>query len=200
METHSAAFITMLMDRLQTVEAAHQEFQETNEQLQRELQDVLIANEHLEQRVLALESSLHLELGSSSFNDGFILRLGFTLRADWLEHPLDTSYCHPLDALHYNATAFYHSSTVRMRGVPSFEINIGKDFKPTSVRQLLKAIKTWCREPASDPGRPGLLCTNAEIHFDEDTEFEGLEFVETDEESDDEDEARAAHYIINTNL
>ena len=200
METDSAAFITMLMDRLQTVEAAQQELQDTNQQLRLELQDVLVANEHLEQRLVALESSLQLELGSTSFNDGFILRLGFTLRPDWLEHPLDTSYRHPLDALHYNATAFYHSSTVRMRGVPSFEITVGKDCRPTSVRQLLKAIKTWCREPVSDPGRPGHLCTNAEIHFDGDTEFEGLEFVETDEESDDEDEARAAHYVINTSL
>ncbi len=163
METDSAAFITMLMDRLQTVEAAQQEFQDTHEQLQQELQDVLIANEHLEQRVVALEISLHLELGSTSFNDGFILRLGFTLRPDWLEHPLDNSYRHPLDALHYNATAFYHSSTVRMRGVPSFEITVGKDYKPTSVRQLLKAIKTWCREPVSDPGRPGKLCTNESL-------------------------------------
>ena len=200
METDSAAFITMLMDRLQTVEAAQQELQDTNEQLQQELQDVLVANEHLEQRVVALEISLHLELGNTSFNDGFILRLGFTLRPDWLEHPLAKSHRHPLDALHYNATAFYHSSTVRMRGVPSFEITVGKDYKPTSVRQLLKAIKAWCREPVSDPGRPGQLCTNAEIHFDGDTEFEGLEFVGTDEESDDEDEARAAHYITNTNL
>ncbi len=205
METDSAAFITMLMDRLPTVEAAQQGLQDTNEQLRRELQDVLTANEHLEQRVVALESSIYLELSSTSFNDGFILRFGFTLRPDCLEHPLDTHpldarYHHPLDALHYNATAFYHSSIVRMRGVPSFEITVGKDFKPTSVRQLLKAIKTWCREPVSDPGRPGQLCTNAETHFDDDTEFEGLEFVETDEESDDEDEARAAHHIINTNL
>lgn len=134
----------MLMDRLQTVEAAQQAFQDTNKQLQLELQDILIANEHLEQRVVALESSLHLELGSPSFNDGFILRLGFALRPDYLEHPLDTSYRHPLDALHKNAIAFYHSCTVRMRGVPSFEITVGKDYKPTSVGHLLKAIKTWC--------------------------------------------------------
>ena len=200
METDSAAFITLLMDRLQTVEAAQQAFQDTSQQIRLGLQDVLVANEHLEQRVVALESSLHLEVGSTSFNDGFISRLGFTLRPDWLEHPLDTSYRHPLDALHYNATAFYHSSTVLMRGVPSCEITVGKDYRPTSVRQLLKAIKSWCREPVSDPGRPGHLCTNAEIHFDEDTEFEGLEFVEIDEESDDEDEARAAHYVMNTSL
>ncbi len=142
METDSAAFVTMLMDRLQTVEAAQQALQDTNEQLQRELQDVLIANEHLGQRVVALESSLHLEIGSASFNDGFILCLGFTLRPDWLQHPLDATYRRPLDALHYNATAFCHISTVHMRGVPSFEITVGKDFKPISVRQLLKAIET----------------------------------------------------------
>lgn len=44
METDSAACITMLMDRLQTVEAAQQAFQDTNEQLRLELQDVLVAN------------------------------------------------------------------------------------------------------------------------------------------------------------
>ncbi len=104
METDSAAFINMLMERLQTLEAANQRLQDTVLQFEEDLHDALIANEQLELRVAALESSLHLVHESEKFNDGFTLCLGFPLQPDWLEHPLDSDR-YPLDALHYSATS-----------------------------------------------------------------------------------------------
>ncbi len=69
-----------------------------------------------------------------------------------------------------------------MPAVPAFEITVEKDYKQTTVRQLLKAIKAWCKQPAADSGRPDVQCTNAELYFDENTEFQGLQFVEDDED------------------
>lgn len=108
------------------------------------------------------------------------------MRPDWLEHPLDTHNYHPLDALHYIAIAFNHCSSLRMPAVEAFEISVGSEHRPTTVRQLLQAINVCCLQPALVPGSPEVQCTSAELYFDLETEFDGLQF------DDDFD-----HHIIN---
>lgn len=101
METPGAAFLTMIMDRLQTVE-------EQNTQMKRVIEELQPIRD-------ALLFTLHVRPGDKykTFSDGMaiIWRIGDVPTMSW--HPRDFYYPGtPLDDVHENATMFFGMKTL----------------------------------------------------------------------------------------
>lgn len=158
MESIGAGFVTMVMDRLQAMEAANAHLEVTNSR-------ILQRNQELEDRVQALERPLCLTKDLLTFSDGMRLEIhedeGLFMRQQRnLCHsylPVYTGILFPLDDLHANALAFQGKLKFDFCGEWS-HVYIGEEGGIVSVRQMAQQMHAcMVRIDALTPDVPSIF-------------------------------------------
>ncbi len=148
MEEPQAAFVAMLMDRLQALEGAVQQLQEDNAGLQRD-------NALLCKDVSQLTGALRLGEGVIEFTDGWRLCPGFTKTVDRMWDKAENS-CHqikPLDAIccwglmEIQPHEDVQADSLILVGRGSGRSNAREGLVDVTVRELIEAINAWCSKP-----------------------------------------------------
>ena len=137
MEDSQAAFVNMLMDRLQALEGRVQEMQ--------------VEMHTTKTTTSSLAGSIHLQHDLTKFSDGWWLRPGFSKLPDTIRNSSwQMGVAVPLDNLHLDAIAFHGRVQIQVdkEAGRGNVINLGEqDSDPTTVRALLAAINAWCLRP-----------------------------------------------------
>lgn len=147
MEDSQAAFIGMVMDRLQAVEAQLQDMKHLNEKLGSELSST-------RDEVGQLKGALRLKHGLTRFTDGWELCPGFAWKPDTMEDPTGAIKM-LLDNLHLDAICCFGAMEISPYNDEVEDDNfilVGEatdqnKMRPITVRELLEGINQWCRKP-----------------------------------------------------
>ena len=141
MEDSQAKFVTMVMDRLQAVEATNTRLEAANAKL-------LVQNQDLAARIQMLEKPLCLSKDLLTFSDGMRLEIhedgGVHMRQMDANELGKQSISYPMDKLHADAIAF--------KGKLQFDyeapwyphrLDIGEEGSITSVQTMAQQMHAW---------------------------------------------------------
>jgi hypothetical protein len=150
LETPAAGFVTMLMDRLQSLEQRVQQMEHVKDQLEASRCEYSV----LQDRIHALERPLRLTSNLRDFSDGLQLQEYLWDEPAVLYVPteglsIDCSI-YPLDNLHAKAGAFVDRHIFDFGYIPSpiatlGPLEIGTDGEITTVEEMITAMATYCK-------------------------------------------------------
>ncbi|KAK9864857.1 hypothetical protein WJX84_006463 [Apatococcus fuscideae] len=148
MEDAQAEFVTMIVDRLQTLEQKYDDL----EHKYKVLEDT---NGCLVTRVQQLSGVLYLDADLRKFNDGLWFDPGFTVDPDTIQPDTRTDAKleeMKIDELHLEATALWGNLQIQVGEDPHDDmIIVGQESNERiTVGQLLDAINNWCRSILPD--------------------------------------------------
>ena len=150
MEDTQAAFVNMLMERLQALEG--------------QVQQLGAENAILQTCTHQLRKAVHLKPGLVNFSDEWRLHPRFTTEADKMwDDTVYTERISPMDDLHLDATAGYGRMQIRPVADLAQDnlICLGeREEDRVTVRELLQGINAWCSKPYGDT-------TNFLAHIDD---------------------------------
>ena len=146
LETPAARFVTLLMDRLQSLEQQVQQMQSEASRCECPA---------LKARIHALEQPMYLKSDLFTFSDGLELQQSFGDEPARLYRPSELHYSYecntsPLDNLHAKAVAFVDKMVFDFDYTPSpvpalGPLEIGTDGKITTVEEMITATTKYCK-------------------------------------------------------
>ncbi len=146
LETPAARFVTLLMDRLQSLEQQMQQMQSEASRCECPA---------LKARIHALEQPIYLKGDLFTFSDGLELQQSFEDEPATLYRPSEGQFSfdcntYPLDNLHAKAVAFTDVMVFDIPYTPSpvpalGRLEIGTDGKITTVEEMITATTKYCK-------------------------------------------------------